>query len=64
MNKKKPTMLKGVLSRIIKTLFEFYPVMMTIVLICIVFSAIVSSIPSIFMQKVIAIITDSYKSGD
>lgn len=64
MNKKKPAMQKGVLSRIIKTLFEFYPVMMPVVLICIVFSAIVSSIPSIFMQKVIAVITASYKGGD
>ena len=64
MNKKKPEMQKGVLSRIIKTLFEFYPVMMPVVLICIIFSAIVSSIPSIFMQKIISVITASYKGGD
>lgn len=64
MNKKKPEMQKGVLSRVIKTLFEFYPVMMPVVLICIVFSAIVSSIPSIFMQKIISVITASYKGGD
>lgn len=67
MNKKKgrPGMVKkGTFGRIIKTLFEFYPVMMPVVLICILFSAIVSSIPSIFMQQVVALISDTYKSGD
>lgn len=67
MNKKnmKPGIVKkGTFGRIIKTLFEFYPVMMPVVLICILFSAMVSSIPSIFMQKVIALISDTYKSGD
>lgn len=55
---------KGTLPRIIKTLFEFYPVMMPVVLICIVFSAIVSSIPSVFMQQVISVIDSNYKTGD
>ncbi len=67
MNKKngKPGIVKkGTFGRIIKTLFEFYPVMMPVVLICILFSAIVSSIPSVFMQQVIALISDTYKSGD
>lgn len=63
-NRKPGIVKKGTFGRIIKTLFEFYPVMMPIVLICILFSAIVSSIPSIFMQKVIALISDTYKSGD
>ena len=67
MNKKKGRLgmvKKGTFGRIIKTLFEFYPVMMPVVLICILFSAIVSSIPSIFMQQVVALISDTYKSGD
>ncbi|MBQ3600923.1 MAG: ABC transporter ATP-binding protein [Lachnospiraceae bacterium] len=55
---------KGTLPRVIKTLFEFYPKMMPTVLVFIVFSAIVSSIPSIFMQKVMNIIDVTYKSGD
>lgn len=55
---------KGILPRLIRTLFEFYPVMMPVVLICIVFSAVVSSMPSIFMQKVITVITDNYKTGN
>lgn len=55
---------KGTLGRLIKTLFEFYPVKMPIVLFCIIFSAVVSSIPAIFMQNVIAIVETRWKSGD
>lgn len=55
---------KGTLGRLIKTLFEFYPVKMPIVLFCIIFSAVVSSIPAIFMQNVIAIVETSWKSGE
>ena len=53
-----PTISKqGTLLRIFKTLFSFYPVMMPVVVCCILFSAIISSIPSVFMQKVIACIS-------
>lgn len=55
---------KGVLGRVIKTLFGFYPVMMPVVLICIIFNAVVSSIPAVFMQNVIATIEQSWQSGD
>ncbi len=55
---------KGTLGRLIKTLFEFYPVKMPIVMFSIIFSAVVSSIPAIFMQNVIAIVETSWKSGD
>lgn len=55
---------KGVLRRLLRTLFEFYPVLLPITLVCILINAIVSSIPSIFMQNIIAIVDDSYKSGD
>lgn len=55
---------KGTFKRVIKTLFEFYPVMMPVVLICIVFSAVVSAIPGLFLQQVVQVITDVYKNGD
>lgn len=61
MNKKKK---KGTLGRILKTLFEFYPVRMPIVFFCIIFSAVVSSIPAIFMQNIISIVETSWKTGD
>ena len=47
---------KGVLKRIIKALFHFYPKMMTIAVVCIVFNAVVSALPSIFMERIFTII--------
>lgn len=51
------------MKRLIKTLFEFYPVMLPIVIVCIVFNAVISSIPSIFMQKIIAVVEGSWQTG-
>lgn len=45
-------------------MFGFYPVMLPVALICIIFSAIVGAIPAIFMQNVIAVVETSWKSGD
>lgn len=61
---KRPPVKKGVVKRILKTVFQFYPVRTPIVIICIIISAAVSSMPSIFMQKIIGIIEGSWKSGD
>ena len=53
MNNKKSR--KHVVGRVFKTLFSFYPVLLPVTIFCIIFSAIVSAVPSIFMQKVIAV---------
>ncbi len=63
-NNKRPTVKKGMAKRVIKTLFEFYPVLMPLTLVCIVFNAIVSAMPSIFMQRVISAVETSWQSGD
>lgn len=55
---------KGVALRIIKTLFGFYPVMLPVVVFCVLTTGIISSSQSVFMQKVIAVIEGSFKSGD
>ncbi len=60
----KKTKRKSVIPRLIKTLFGFYPVMLPITVVCILVSAIVSSIPSVFMQNIIAAVEQSYKTGD
>ena len=41
--------------RLIRTIFGFFPVLLPLVLIGILFNAIVGSIPAVFMQKVIAV---------
>ena len=54
----------GTVIRILKTIHEFYPVMMPITIVCIIINAVVSSLPSIFMQNVIAVVESSWESGD
>ena len=55
---------KGVVGRLLRTMRGFYPVMLPLAVVCIVFSAVVSSIPAIFMQNVIAAVETSWQSGD
>ena len=44
----------GMLKRVLKMLFEFYPVLAPIAVVCILISAAASALPPIFMQQVIA----------
>lgn len=60
----KPKLKKGAVKRTLKMVFQFYPVRVPIIIFCILFNAAVSSIPSVFMQKIIGIIEESWKSGD
>ncbi|MCC8196973.1 MAG: ABC transporter ATP-binding protein/permease [Ruminococcus sp.] len=50
---------KNVLVRLFKLLMSFYPVMLPCMLVLLVFNAIVRSLPSVFMQQVIALIENS-----
>ena len=52
------------LGRAIRHLFAYYPRLAPLTMLCILFSAVVSSIPSLFTQNVIAVIERWYKSGD
>ena len=55
---------KKTLSRLIKELFSCYPRLVPFTLLCVLFSALVSAIPAVFIQKTIAYIEIWYKSGD
>ena len=55
---------QGTLKRVIKMLFEFYPVLMPLVVVCVLLNGVVSSIPAIFMQNIIALVEQSWQSGD
>ena len=55
---------KNVLGRVIKMLFRSYPVMIPLTMFCIVASAAISSIPAIFQQKVLAVVTEFYEAGN
>ena len=49
--------------RLLKTLLGFYPVLLPVTIGCIVFNAVVGSLPSVFMQKVIALVEQSWQDG-
>ncbi len=54
----------GSVRRILKALFQFYPVMLPVTVVCILISAAVGALPSIYMQNIIAVIETSWQSGD
>lgn len=60
----KPRMNPGVLGRVIKMLIRFYPVLIPVTAVCIILSAVVSSIPAIFTQKVFAILKVYIENGN
>ncbi|WP_031554280.1 ABC transporter ATP-binding protein [Oribacterium sp. FC2011] len=64
MEKKRTLPNSKVMGRLIKLLFSFYPKLIPFTLVCIFINAIVSAIPSMFQQKVIAIIEQNWQSGD
>ena len=61
---RKPADAMRSLKRIVKMLREFYPVLFPVTIVCILFSAATSSVPAVFMQKVIADISLFTESGD
>lgn len=63
MNKQKQKK-QGTLARLLKMLFKFYPVLVPVTILCIIFSAITAAIPSIFTQNVVAAIENWVQTGD
>ena len=49
-------MKKGVIKRLLGMLFKFYPVLLPLAVICILLTAVASTIPAIFLQKVTQLI--------
>ncbi len=60
---KGPKVKKGTIPRLIKMMFKFFPVRLPFTIFCIIFSAAVSSLPAIFMQKIIAVIEQNWQTG-
>ena len=61
---KRPRAKKGTLGRVIRSLFRAYPVLLPVAIVCVIFSATVSSIPALFIEKVTASIETWAKTGD
>ena len=67
MNKRLPVTYekgKNPLVRVIKKLFGYYPVLAPLTMACILFSSIVSAIPSLFIQNILAVVEKWYRDGN
>ena len=67
MNKQKgakPSLDMRTLKRVLSYLYKSYPVMVPITAVCIVFSAVASAVPAVFLQQVMAVITDCLQRGE
>ena len=52
------------LGAVVKKFFGYYPVLALLTMLCILFSSVVSSIPSLFVQNVLSIVEKWYVSRD
>ncbi len=62
--REKPKFNPNTLKRVLKMLISFYPIMLPVTVVCIIFSSLTAAAPAIFQQQVIADIEKFYKSGD
>ena len=52
------------LGRVVRKLFSYYPRLAPLTVFCILFSAVVSAIPSLFVQRVLAVVERLYADRD
>ena len=57
----KPRAKKGTLLRVIKLLYTSFPILMPLVTVAAIFTSVVSSIPALFQQKILAIIETYFR---
>ncbi len=62
--RKKPPLNMGVLKRLLGMLFRFYPVLLPVTVVCILFTAIASTIPATVLQQVTELIEAWQATGD
>jgi ATP-binding cassette subfamily B protein len=62
-NNMPPKRKKGTVGLVIKTVFGFYPVLLPLTIVCILFNALISSMPALFLQKVIGVVEETVKEG-
>ncbi len=60
----KPKRKKGILKRVLKYWFQFFPVLSIITILCIIINAALNAAPAVFLQKVLAIVEENYRIGN
>lgn len=64
MRKPKTPARRGVMKRVLRDLFRFYPVMLPVTLVLILISAVSAAVPALFMERVVAILDESLRAGE
>ena len=54
----------GSLKRVLKIYLGLFPKLVWLLLLCIIVGAVTAAVPSVFQQKILAIIEETWKSGD
>ena len=60
----KPGMNFKVLARVLRSLVHQYPVLFPVALFCMAFSAVAAAVPAIFIQNIVAVIEEWFRTGD
>lgn len=63
MKRRKDMVKGGILGRLFKTMFEFFPVMLPCIILMIVANAVIGALPSIFQQNVVAVLQDAWENN-
>ncbi|MBR2760357.1 MAG: ABC transporter ATP-binding protein [Solobacterium sp.] len=53
---------KGTVKRLLKMIYDFFPRLLPLIVVLILINAVISAMPSVFMQKVIAVIQDAWEN--
>ncbi len=61
-NKKRLKFSKGTVKRLLKMIYSFFPRLLPLIVFLILINAVISAMPSVFMQKVIAVIQDAWEN--
>ncbi len=61
---KRPGLDGKVLSRVVKMLFQFFPVLVPATIVCIIITSVCAALPAIFQQQILADIGEWYLTGD
>ena len=59
--KRKPA--KGTVKRLLKMLFGYFPKLLPVIICLIIINAVISALPSVFQQKVVAVLQNSWEQG-
>ena len=60
---KRPPLQKGIVRRLLKSLFHYYPRMLPIALLCIVINAVISSLPAFIMLPLFDLLEEAVAEG-